>query len=293
VNFVRLNMLFISRDEINHAIDCVYPDFIKQVLIQRVARECELPSFLAKTIVGTEAFRTLRRKTLFLGLSDGARLDRLRRSSPELSHEQFLPSASFSETVKQSMAKKLGDAIGKMGLSGPAKFKELIFVDDFYGSGTSLIAQQDGATWGGKLVRARDEIQKLKEGDLAIIEADAQVIVVIYVASSRAEEHIRTSLAKFEPDWQLRVIQSIPSSATVVDADLVRMSNWFYDDVLTDAYKGRTPLGFMNAALPLVLHHNTPNNSISPLWADSSDRENGERRHALFPRYERHHADRP
>jgi hypothetical protein len=292
VDFVRSQMLFISRDEMNHAIDCVYPDFVKQILIQRAATECELPPYLSKTIVGTTTFKTLRRKTLFLGLSDGARLDRLRRASPELSHEQFSLMASVSQTVRESMARNLEDAIGKMNLDDPPKFKQVVFIDDFYGSGTSLIGQQ-GNSWEGKLVRGRDEIEKLKAGEPAIVETDAQVAVVIYVASAQAEKHIRDSLDSFAPDWQLRIIQSIPFESAVRDADLIRLSNWFYDDVLTDVHKGRSPLGFMNAALPLVLHHNTPNNSIAPLWADSSDRDAGEHRHALFPRYERHHVDRP
>jgi hypothetical protein len=41
-----------------------------------------------------------------------------------------------------------------------------------------------------------------------------------------------------------------------------------------------------------VLFHNTPNNSVCILWADTTDRDEGQNRRALFPRYERHRADR-
>ena len=65
------------------------------------------------------------------------------------------------------------------------------------------------------------------------------------------------------------------------------------DAVLRGMFDAGYTVTCKDAALPVVLHHNTPNNSISLLWADTTDREDGSKRHALFPRYERHHADRP
>ena len=90
-------------------------------------------------------------------------------------------------------------------------------------------------------------------------------------------------------------MQSLPSTVKVDQSDpaMADLSRRFYDDVLTDEHKGRAPLGYADCALPLVLSHNTPNNSISLLWADTTVEPQSLNRLALFPRYERHHRDRP
>ncbi len=295
VGFVRSELIFVSRDELNHAIACVYPDFIKRALVVRAAEEVGLSPFRVSAVVDTNAFRTLRRKTLYLGLSDGARLDRLRRASPELSHEQFWLSPELGPHAVSTMAEKLSEAIAEHSLDGEPRFRHVVLVDDFYGSGTSLLSRKEDGTWGGKLYRARDHLNNdLRAGDNPLLEVDADVTVVIYVASAQAENHIRETLEAFEPSWRLHVVQQLPASLPVSDPELCALSDWFFDDVLIDKHKKeRVPLGYKAAALPLVMHHNTPNNSISPLWADSTERQGGSYRHALFPRYERHHVDRP
>lgn len=295
VKFVREELVFISRDELNHAIACAYPDFIKRTLIGVVADELDVRRHRVREIVGSEPFRSLRRKTLYLGLSDGARLDRLRRASPELSHEQFWLAPELGSHTVTTMAEKLATAIDKQGLSGDPRFRHVVLVDDFYGSGTSLLHRKEDGTWGGKLVRARDHLETdLRDPKKPLLDDAIGVTVVIYVASAQAKAHIRGALEQFEPSWQLHVVQPLPADLPITDSDVWRLSDWFFDDVLIDEHKkGRIARGYMDGALPLVLHHNTPNNAISPLWADSSGREGGLDRHALFPRYERHHVDRP
>ena len=294
VQFVRSELVFISRDELNHAIACAYPDFIKRSLVSRVAAEIGIPKHLVTKVVSSKEFRTARRKTLYLGLSDGARLDRLRRSSPELSHEQFWLSPELGTQTRISMAEKLSEAIEEHGLFGPAKFRHVVFVDDFYGSGTSLLHKKDNGDWGGKLNKARSHLDDLRAGESPILELDATVTLVIYVASSTAESHIRDSLEAFEPAWELQVVQLLPDEIKVSESQLVQICEWYFDDILIDKHKKeRVPLGYKKAALPLVLSHNTPNNSVSLLWADSTGRVGSKNRHALFPRYERHHVDRP
>ena len=83
----------------------------------------------------------------------------------------------------------------------------------------------------------------------------------------------------------LRVSTTAPDFAALAVA--------YYDDVMTDEHKGSAPLGYAGCELPLVLSHNTPNNSVSLLWADTTAEPQSMGRRALFPRYERHHKDRP
>jgi hypothetical protein len=294
VEFVRQELVFISRDEMNHAIECVYPDYVKRDLIEATAVRAGMSPFEVARVVDSLEFRTLRRKTLYLGLSDGARLDQFRRSSPELSHEQFWLSPELGDHARTTMVEKLSEAMEEHGLGGPALFERVVFVDDFYGSGTSLLHQKPGLRWGGKLARASEHLGDLTTGHTPILVSDAHVTVVLYVASEQAIRHIEAMMQQAAPDWRLHVIQRLGDHLCVEDEDLVRLSDFFFDDVLIDKHKKRrTPLGYKDAALPLVLHHNTPNNSISPLWASSSGRTDGRNMRALFPRYERHHVDRP
>jgi hypothetical protein len=293
VQFIRSQLLFISRHEMNHAIACVYPDFIRHDLVRRAADELGISPFKVREVTGSPAFRSLRRKTLFLGLSDGARLDRLRRSSPELSHEQFWLSPELGPHAAATMGEKLAEALEELELEGPAQFRNVVLIDDFYGSGTSLLHRKDDGSWGGKLKGAHEHLRDLAAGDQPLLTSDATVAVVLYVASQQAHTHIEEVLSAFEPSWRLHVVQPLPAHVVVDDPELRRLCEWFFDDVLIDKHKKRrVPLGYQDVALPLVLHHNTPNNSICPLWADSVGR-GGDERHALFPRYERHHVDRP
>jgi len=292
LNFVRQQLVFISREEMDHIIASVYPDIIKADLIREVALMLDRPWWQTGAVASTLEFRTLRRKTLFLGLSDGARLDRLRRSSPELSHEQFWLAPELGEASSRRMLEKLQEALEKQDLSGEPRFERVVLVDDFYGSGTSLIRHSDdGAAFQGKLVRTSDHLRQLEKDQ--VVSPAPQVTVVVYLASEQAARHITETVGRFNEFWVTRFAYVLPADISVGDEDLLHLSEWFYDDVLDDEHKGRTPLGYRDAALPLVIFHNTPNNSISPLWADTAEHPRGKARHALFPRYERHHVDRP
>lgn len=298
LEFIRRELVFVSSDELNHAISCAYPDNIKVALLDLVADQLGRPRYDVDALAATDEFRSLRRRTLYLGLSDGARLDRLRRSSSELSHEQFWLAPELGSYTIKSMANKLREAMEIQTLSGDCAFQYVVLVDDFYGSGTSLLRQEDGE-WRGKLARAAEHLAQLQApmeevGDSPLLAAAAGVSILVYIASAQAELHIRQQLGAFRPEWRLHVIQRLPSELAVKDPHLVELCRQFFDPCLIDRHKERAvPLGYMDAALPLVLHHNTPNNSICPLWADSTDRPGCLNRHALFRRYERHHQDRP
>ena len=293
VDFVRHELVFISRSEMNQAVSCVYPHYIKPMLAERTAIQIGVPDYLRRKIVSNTAFKALRRKTAFLGLSDGARLDQLRRSSPELSHEQFSLTSELGDYTQESMVSKLQKALQSLGAdSYEPVFETVVLVDDFYGSGTSLIDRSDGM-WKGKLNRAYQHIRKLASLDTPVVAADPMVVVALYVASSQAKSHIEAMLAEYQPEWKLIVVQNLPSKLKIADPKLLRIADNFFDPVMIDDHKGPAPRGYKDASLPVVLFHNTPNNSISPIWADTEFEPDSLERQALFPRYERHHADRP
>ena len=160
------------------------------------------------------------------------------------------------------------------------------------GSGFSLIRPSGEGEWEGKLADAKNNI-KAKLGAEDALAEDVQYSLVLYFASQQAIEHVTEHTAAMGFDIDIHVVQTLDNDVRVSADAMVTLCRAYYDDRNDDEHKGSPVLGFQDCALPLVLEHNTPNNSIALLWADTSDREKPPHRRALFPRYERHHASRP
>jgi hypothetical protein len=190
------------------------------------------------------------------------------------------------------MCAKLAGALHQMGSEDQATFQHVFLIDDFAGSGRTLIRGDDGQ-FEGKIVKLRDALAKLQAEGL--VAEDVEVTVVLYVVAEQARRHIEVAMAEAQLSaWGLRYVQELPDSLRVdAGSPFAELAERYYDESSADEHKGRTPLGYSDCALPVVLSHNTPNNSISLLWADTTQDEGGLNRRALFPRYERHHKDRP
>jgi len=293
LNFVLDRLIFISDAEMTHLIELVYPDHMELILRRRVAERTGRSAYAVASIVGDNAFTAMRRRSLVLGASDGARLDRLRRSAPFLSHEQFLQSTEPPVDLIAPMCNKLAKALAGRELDEPSTFEHVFLVDDFAGSGQTLLRLDEG-TYAGKLIKLATALQKLKGKEL--VTENVEVTVVLYTATEAAREHLSKSIAASPlPPWEVRIVQELPAWIRVdaQDAAFAALCERYYDEVFTDEHKGRVPLGYADGALPVVLSHNTPNNSACLLWADSTDDDGSLQRRALFPRYERHHRDRP
>jgi hypothetical protein len=294
IQFVRTSLVFVSRLELDHLISMVYPDVIRPILIRRAAEELHLPPYKVARIATSQEFRELERKTLVLGLADGSRLDRLRRASPKLSHEQVYLTPEIGVDTRRSMRQKLTEALERLNLNEPAEFRQVMLVDDFAGSGYTLLhPSNDG--WGGKLMRLKGHLDQLiHEG---LVACDAAVCLILYLATASAQGNLREHIERAGLRWDLRVVQSLPDSLSQIGNPIAALSQKYFDPVLRDEHKakgGTDPsLGFGGLALPVVLHHNTPNNSVGLLWADTSERNDGVHRRALFPRRERHNPERP
>jgi hypothetical protein len=236
----------------------------------------------------------LERKTLVLGLADGSRLDRLRRASPKLSHEQVYLAPEIGDDSRRSIRQKLTEALQKLGLDGLAEFRQVILVDDFAGSGYTLLHPSNGS-WGGKLIRLKSHLDQLINDGL--VACDASVCLILYLASASAEGNLREHIDRAGLRWALRAVQILPDSLSQIGNPIATLSQKYFDPVLHDEHKARggddPSLGFGGLALPVVLYHNTPNNAVGLLWADTSERNDGANRRALFPRRERHNPERP
>lgn len=289
-DFVMKRLVFISDAEIEHAIELVYRDIVRPLVRAQVAAARGLAPHLVRTLTNDLLFKSFQRRLLILGLSDGARLDRLRRASPELSHEQFALVPTPSDQQVKKMCGKLEKALKGLALPGDAKFNHVLLIDDFTGSGFTMI-RQEGEGFGGKLIDVKKNLDVLAGAGL--LDSNTGVTVITYVASEGAERVIVDHLRRANIPWAFRTIQRIPDSSRVVDPAMEALCKNYYDAALEDEHKGNAMFGYRDCRLPLVLTHNTPNNSICLLWIDTSEMPDTLRRHALFPRYERHSANRP
>jgi hypothetical protein len=291
LRFVLEGLLFISYSELDHLISSVYPDFIRQSLLDRVARVTTRERIQVAQLVDEPLFRELQRRTLVLGLSDGARLDQLRRASPSLSTEQFHPTYWVEDAAMADRRQALADALDQYGISTENTFSQVVLVDDFSGSGFSMLRRDGAGSYKGKLWR----IRKILEDQPEHFAADVEVLIVLYVATAQARAHLTNTMQEAGIMWDLRVVMPLPDEIRVAQnwPAVEALCHTYYDPLLDDRHKGRVPTGFEDCDLPLVLHHNTPNNSICLLWGDTTARDGARPLRALFPRYERHHEERP
>lgn len=175
------------------------------------------------------------------------------------------------------------------------KFTLVWLLDDFSGSGNTYIRfDTNKGLFRGKIKKI---YERLHQGDL-IDTSHYEVFLLLYVATRQAIDHIEywserfTSENGYKP-LQVRVLCTIEPEVSLlkrVPAELESLltNQKYYDCNAFDehiAVGGTTSaqMGFAGCALPIVLSHNTPNNSVYLLWGPESYSFSG-----LFPRISRH-----
>jgi len=296
--FIRNSLVYISVEEMSHLVSISYPDYIRHLLIRRVGAEKGIPDWFVCKIVETVEFKTLLRQSLFLGLSDGAHIDVFRRSNPEISHEQVLRTHEISRDRASSMLeelkKDLSKILGRVPSSEETQFRLVFLLDDFSGSGLSYI-RKEGSSYAGKVYNFyREACKKNGEKIHHLFEhPELQVCLVLYVASATARSYLEKMGGQIFADipFSIQVIHSLRNSVRLDpdrDEKFIEILEKHYDPTIeTRSYlrgKHEKPyLGFNECGLPLVLSHNTPNNSACLLWFEENRRFRG-----LFPRMSRH-----
>ncbi len=107
--FVKRNLVFCSSAEMRHLVEMAYPDHIRPILLDRAAgADCE--RFRPAAVAAGTAFKVRQRQCLFLGLSDGARIDTFRRANPDLNHEQIWQTYEISDQRVNKAAEEAGRA---------------------------------------------------------------------------------------------------------------------------------------------------------------------------------------
>lgn len=290
--YLKNNLIFISSIEMRQLIDISFHSQIKPLLLKDAEKLCKNSNFNSIEERKT-TYKYCRRSTLFLGLSDGAHIDIFRRDHPFLSNEQVHVHYDYSLRKHSDILIRLKDDLEKYDLSladNKSTFRNIVLLDDFSASGISFIRTEDGK-WKGKIPRFFDQLNQY-EFDFK----NTNIYIVIYAATKNALENIRSSMEKYksESGWNMGLsvsaIQLIESN-DLCNIDLERILEKYYTNynmqvIETEHYKkGRMThpyLGFNECSLPLVIFHNSPNNSLPIIWYDEVPFK------GLFPRVSRH-----
>jgi hypothetical protein len=296
--FFRSRLIFCSLAEMKHLVSIAYPDHIRPILLARAGREAGLNPWHTGRIAATPQFRALQRQTLFLGLSDGAKTDAFRRAnSDELTHEQVRQSHELAEQrvekLLEKLAKGLTDILGEKKDEDSYRFRSIALLDDFSASGLSYI-RHEGNAYDGKVGTFLSTLFEQGSPMAQLVDIkNLEVMVVLYMATQTAKNYLELHLqAICNPVGvasKVIVVHPLAEEVRIKQGDdpqLDAIIETYYDtDNETASTRiGGTDLkyGFAWCGLPLVLSHNTPNNSIGLLWAEGSAMR------PLFPRITRH-----
>ena len=211
-----------------------------------------------------------------------------------LSNEQVHGTYQISGDKAEDMKQELSQDLSHLGSSNLG-FNSLFLMDDFAGSGDSLLRVEKGKLEGKVIKCIRTLIDANKSTRLLDLNS-LSVFVVLYICTERAIRALKERLK--EDAWPSPYPRCSVLSAYVLD-DSLRVTEvsdpgfeyllkTYYDESIMDKHllKGGPDVihGYANCSLPLVLGHNTPNNSVYLLWADKP----GLKTKPLFPRVSRH-----
>lgn len=291
--FVRNKVTFIGAPERERLVELIYPRTAMTRWLRNIADRRGIEPWQVHTIDDAKKELAVElRRTLFLGLSDGARLDSFRHVNVgRISNEQVVVGTQLDREKWRDLKNELASDLEELGSDAEPTFQTVCLVDDFAGSGTSFIRQETDAkgklVWKGKLLRF---LRSFGNSDACAREWD---LVIHHLVMTRdAEKHLREMVPRFKADYvppsdetpllwfhrhDVTTSLQYEDEFKLLTGDAFdELTRRYYDErIETKATKkggvdhlGR---GYAGCALPLILDHNTPNNSVALLWAESRD----------------------
>lgn len=294
--FIQRNLVYLGPQEMEHLVELTFPEVVQRRLTAEVAADLGIPTYQVwRQPDAQERYARILRQCLFMGLSDGARMDAFRRANEGvINNEQVCVATEINSKKWESLRAKLRRALN----DDAARFRLVMLIDDFTGSGTTLLRKEDDGTWDGKLHKFYTQARTELTGTFS---ESFTVLVHHYVATvlAAAEARKRDALAREEiEDWFPKVEFSygtiLPDNIQVRPErypDFCQLIETYYDSSIeTESLRkgGETAkYGFSSCRLPLVMEHNTPNNSVALLWAEAPG-QSGRPMRPLFRRRQRH-----
>lgn len=305
-SLLREELIYVSQEEMHHLVSLTDPA-IEREMRSAIARRLGIPAYqVAERADAQRLLDEMRIRTLYVGVSDGARIDVFRRYNEGLvNNEQVVAMVEISENKQLKLLEKLQERLQAIKSTAPVTFEWICLIDDFTASGTTSIRQEKDKSWSGKVDRFMKEVTP-RDGQPPLISADAHVQVHHYLASAKAQENVAERLADyaltrpgmtFVPSFSYVLPEHVVITAASHPA-IAQLLLGRYDPGIETVHTGvDIALGYKQGGLPLVLDHNTPNNSLATLWASSVTTSPKHLSHKhmspLFPRRQRHSDVRP
>ncbi|MFN0188425.1 MAG: hypothetical protein ACKVQV_06960, partial [Bacteroidia bacterium] len=288
LNFIKDRLVFISSDEMNSLVSSCFPDCIKQILIKDASLLSKKSSYEIKGITESIEYKKLLKQSLFFGLSDGAKTDVFRRANAGIiMHDQIYQtyemSAGRAVKMKEDLHEELSMILGKNFPEDEGKFKNLFLLDDFSASGSSYLVEKEGQLK-GKISQLFESIFGQKDGEKNKLHEifdieNLNIHVILYLCTSQADRQITSYFEKLQKKYgkapKMHHLHLIPDTFKVEgERDKIMLeicgNPKYYDPKIQDKHTGldkNIHLGYKDCALPLVLAHNCPNNSLAMLWS--------------------------
>ena len=303
------HLAFVSMEQIKYLMDLMYSSKIKPYIRAASAGKAGFETYQLKRIENSIEYRIQKRLLLVVGLSDGSHTDILRRTAG-FSNEQVLPMYYPNQEKLQDVYDELQKDELLKGTDRKL-FESLLLVDDFTASGISF-ARKEGHEFKGKIIKVLkglkqrgvaseggvDDVKDIELSDLFVKDA-IKVNVLFCVATENAIDNINrevrhylnenglASIIRFNVDC-VQLIKSEGVETLKANSSLKNALKKYYDgsQELSGSYKKGVHVepywGFNECGLLLVLSHNTPNNTLPLIWANTSKFK------GLFPRINRH-----
>lgn len=294
-DFLKKNLIFFSRHDLTHLVHRLRPA-IHRTIAHRVAKEKNVPQWEVLSAEKT-AFDIQLRQSLFVGLSDGAKMDIFRRDNEgRVSNEQTLLAYDVSIDKWKDMLKELNKDFTKHSWEGKRVFKHVFLIDDFTASGTTLINyDEETKEWKGKvkkflnaLIAAR--VEMLAKFNDEILDELCHIHIHHYVGTAFSETEVKKRVAAYEaylsetlsqnnaqhPKFDFKVTFGIVLDESIKitkesHPDFYALITKYYDKSVETETTKCIKYGYKQGSLPLVFEHNTPNNSVGIIWAETSE----------------------
>ena len=312
-NFVKNDLIYFNTPEIYRLVEKFFPEFVQEDLIRTVSRRFGIPKYkIWSTEEYIKEYKWERRKTLFMGLSDGARIDVLRRMNVgSISNEQIAIVTQINHEKWKSLLSDLKSDLKKIRDEDTKneKFSRVYLIDDFTASGTSLLRDpENNRNLKGKLVKFSKSMERAKKDleDESPFSDEFEIVVHHYIGTQYVKENFEKMRQKYKNEltefglFNVRIEfgMVLPSDLKIIESSnhpFVNLCKQYYDDAIEGKgiHGGQSGIkekmfGYANCGLPVVLEHNTPNNSLPLIWAETKNNNSRHNMRPLFRRRERH-----
>ena len=301
-DFIKNRLLFLTRSQMEQIVSTAHSDYVIPLLLNQISEESngEIPRWRVKKLIESREFEILHQQCLFMGLSDGSQIDIFRRSNSKINHEQVSRTHEINKPRATKIKNELKERLDCFDAEKPSNFfRDVFLLDDFSASGISYLKENASFPHGvkGKIASFYNSMQDKDDPLHNLFNLnDLRVYLILYAATEDAKKHIQKLGEKLFGliSFSVIVIHTIPEYVKYNEDEneeftkLIEKEEYGWENLSNEhtaqGDETKQYLGFDGCALPMILHHNTPNNSL-PILHRNDDKTAFK---GLFPRISRH-----